>query len=201
MTTIIMSNRRNITVNKQTADSEERIVRLTAWYKGVNFEIMLKPEMEEYLTKTQAAETVSSLIKKGEPAAKQKEFWLRRMDTWVAIYHKLIADEDLYVGRESDILINDMIKEAFASPGDMVEMRLSEFEGTKDEKVHYWMWSWVLGVAILIQLGGIDGDDNQNGFVAINGPKSLMMEFGKVVDAEAVKMREQASGGEPNDLD
>jgi hypothetical protein len=203
MTTIITNGFNNTSVYTAGTDSEERLVRLSAFYKRVCFDVEVSPAMCEVMTKTNPEETVARLLSNGEPLDKQKHFWVRRLDAWHASYKKLMDDEEKYVGRDMDVLILDIIKEATSSPdGEWTGLRRSEFEARSDrEKCQYWMWGWFLGVGVLTHLGWFEKDDDNNGFLIMTGPKSLMTEYGKAKEEEAVKMRKDISGGDPLGLD
>jgi hypothetical protein len=203
MTTIVTNGFNNTSVFVDDKKSEERLVRLSAYYKRVSFDVEVSPELATIMTKTNPAETVARLVAMDEPLDKQQHFWIRRMDAWHASYLKLMADESKYVGRDMDTLILDIIKEATSSPdGEWTGLRRAEFAGRSDtDKCQYWMWGWFLGVGVLTHLGWIKPDDEYNGFLIMTGPKSLMEEYGKVREEEAVKMRKDLSGGDPLGLD
>lgn len=202
MTTIIASNNSDVSVYGAGTDSEERLALLSAYYKGVSFEIHVTPEKAHFMTEINPTDHITILTNRGEPLAKQKSFWIRRMTLWVAIYKKLMSNNDKYLGEDMDMLILDMIKEAANTPSDDIGCyNPSEFnKKSDDDKCQYWMWGWFLGVGVLKHLGVIE-DDDDNGFQKTEGPKSLMLEFVDKRNADAVKMKKDISGGDPMGLD
>lgn len=181
-------------------ESEQRYVRLTAWYKKAAFETELPEERELYMTTKGADEFLLKSLNQGGSLASIKTYWTKKMDTWVAIYQKLMGSAEDYVGLNMSVLILDMIKEAAATvdEGDRSKLLLDAYAKMDDgEKVQYFLWGWFLGVGILSKLKVFPPGDEYNGFSAFRGPMSLIKEFGDIKDAEAVEMREKSSGGDP----
>jgi hypothetical protein len=115
----------------------------------------------------------------------------------------MMVNEEKYIGRHYDVLILDIIKEATSSPDEEYSgFRKYEFEGRTDrDKCQYWMWNWFLGVGVLTHLGWFEKGDDKNGFLAMAGPKSLMTEYIKTREDEALQKRADISGGDPLGLD
>jgi len=170
MDTLVI-DRHNLHAVMPARAAETKSSHITAYYKGVSFEVGCSAEDSKMLTKNLVNEYITECLKAGKSLNDLKRFWSAKMDMFVDIYNqKIEANRYKYVGKPMEILVNDIMEEVW---------EIEEFNKANQPHnlVQWFLLKWIMGVGVLLKLKVISDEDEDNGFVIFTGPDSLLRSY------------------------
>lgn len=173
---------------------EERYGHLTAFYKGIAFEVSVSPKAIKELTRTYVNDYIKSCLSEGKTIDGMKKYWLTKMNLFVDIYRQLIdgADRFKYLGKPYEVLVTDLI----------AEVNKTDYAGMFSEgedKVELFLFTWIMGVGCLLKLKVIHDSDEDNGFQIVTGPKSLLEDYDEYKREKGIRESEaEEKAAEPS---